>query len=561
MSYSTHYNGPGSSYYFSIIPGNLQFKSSFVKAILFVILIVSFYTLPVSGQINQNDLVNIHLAVLQNNIEGVKENIEAGTDINAKDQFGSTPLIIAATFGRIEISKLLIDAGADLNIQSNEGSTALHIASVFGRIEIVKSLLERGAERSIRNNFGSTAYDLAAVPVSVDKKLFAQMLASLGPLGLQLDEDNIKSSRPEIAEMLRPENDELADVNYAPANDLDWKTSTPAEQGVDPMLIAELYHDAGKMDNLYGLLVIKNGYLIAENYFNKGSMTKKARLQSVTKSFTSALVGIACDQGIIQNPDQKMMEFFPEFADSLTDKRKEQITVREMLQMRAGYPWEESSEDLFNILYAGFKPHYLIDFPLTINPGEGFQYSNLTSHLLGIITARASNQDLLSFGKENLFNKMKAEPGKWIKDWKGYYNGHGDLHLTARDIAKFGLLYLNNGKFEGQQIISEKWVNESLQNYSSDAWITKDSINYIGRYFRDLGYGYQWWSAAVDDHRFSFAWGHGGQLIILLDKPDMVIVVTSNPFARQEDNELSWKQERCNFNLVGKFIHLLIKES
>ena len=534
---------------------------SLVKTIISLLIIASFYALPVSGQTNQNDLINIHLAVLQNNIEGVEENIKAGTDLNAKDQFGSTPLIIAATFGRVEISKMLTDAGVDPNIKSNEGSTALHIASLFGRTEIVKYLLDRGADRSIRNNFGSTAYDLAAVTVSVDKKLFDQMSASLGPLGLKLDYEKIKFSRPKIAEMLRPGNDELSDVNYAPANGLDWETSTPAEQGIDPMLIAELFQDAGTMDNLYGLLIIKNGYLIAEDYFNKGSITQKARLQSVTKSFTSALVGIACDHGLIKDPDQKMIEFFPEFADSLTDKRKENITVREMLQMRAGYPWEESSEELFNILYAGFKPHYLIDFPLSISPGEGFQYSNLTSHLLGIITARACNQDLLSFGRENLFNKIKAEPGKWIKDWKGYYNGHGDLHLTARDIAKFGLLYLNEGKFEGQQIISENWINESLQNYSSDAWITKDSINYIGRYFRELGYGYQWWSAVVNDHRFSFAWGHGGQLIILLDKYDMVIVVTSNPFARQEDNELSWKQERCNFNLVGKFIHLLLKES
>jgi len=526
-----------------------------------IILLLYLFPLAVLCQDNQENKINLHIAVLQNNIPSVSQHIKAGTDLNEKDQFGSTPLIIAATFGRNEISKMLIDAGVDLNITSNEGSAALHIASLFGRTDIVKLLLDKGADRFIRNNFGSTAYDLAAVPFSIDKNLFDGFLASLGPMGLELDYEKIKLTRPIIAEMLRPGSEELAQIDYTPANGLDWKTSSPSEQGVDPTLVAELYQDAGNMENIYGLLLIKNGYLIAENYFNQGSITQKARLQSVTKSVTSALVGIAFEKGFISNPDQKVMDFFPELSSQVTDNRKKEITIREMLEMRAGYPWEETSEKLFNILYSGFKPHYLIDFPLTVNPGEGFQYSNLTSHLLGVITARACKTDLMTFAKDNLFSKINSEPGEWIRDWEGYYNGHADLHLTARDMAKFGLLYLNQGKFDGKQIIAADWVNQSLQNYSTDAWITRDRINYIGRYFRDLGYGYQFWSAVINDYRFSFAWGHGGQLIIILDKFNSVIVLTSNPFAEKEDNELSWKQERANFNLIGKFIQLLAKES
>ena len=167
----------------------------------------------------------------------------------------------------------------------------------------------------------------------------------------------------------------------------------------------------------------------------------------------------------------------------------------------------------------------------------------------------------MTFAKENLFNKLNIEPGEWIRDWEGYYNAHADLHLTARDMAKFGQLYLNKGKFDGNQIISSDWVNQSLQNYSTDAWITKDKINYIARYFREIGYGFQFWSAEINNKRFSFAWGHGGQLIILLDKLNTMIVLTSYPFPTQGENEASWRQERCNFNLVGKFIQLLTKES
>jgi hypothetical protein len=146
-----------------------------------------------------------------------------------------------------------------------------------------------------------------------------------------------------------------------------------------------------------------------------------------------------------------------------------------------------------------------------------------------------------------------AEVGEWGTDRDGHNNGCGDLHFTARDMAKFGLLYLNNGKYEGKQVVSASWVRESLQNYSEDAWVTKHKLNKVGRYFRDLGYGYQWWSARVGEHRFNFAAGHGGQHIVLLDELDMIIVVTAYPFYLQHDDQ-AWKHEQANINLVGRFI-------
>jgi len=126
-------------------------------------------------------------------------------------------------------------------------------------------------------------------------------------------------------------------------------------------------------------------------------------------------------------------------------------------------------------------------------------------------------------------------------------------------MARFGLLYLNDGEYEGNQVVSASWVRESLQTYSEDAWGSEDKLNKVGRYFRDLGYGYQWWSASVGDHHFDFAWGHGGQLIVLLDELDMIIAVTAGPFYLQHDDQ-SWKHEQANINLVGKFIKSLPKE-
>jgi len=357
----------------------------------------------------------------------------------------------------------------------------------------------------------------------------------------------------------RPGTDDLLAVDYTPLPGDDWVVSTPAEQGLDPLLVAEMYYHAAELETIYSLLVIKNGYLIAEDYFNEGSVNQKDRMQSVTKSYTSALVGIALEQGYLSSVEQKMMDFFPELADQITDSRKEQITIRQMLQMRAGYPWEESTPELFELLYTGFRPSTLVDVPLVSDPGTQFEYSNLTSHLLGIIVARATDTDLKSFAQEHLFAPLDVEMGDWIQDWEGYYNGHGDLYFSARDMAKFGLLYLDDGEYQGNQIISADWVHDSLQSYSEKINATGGFPANWGLSFKDIGYGYQWWSARAGDHRYDLAWGHGGQQIVLLEEFNMVVVVTADPLFGQHGVD-AWSHEKANLNLVADFIASLPSE-
>jgi CubicO group peptidase (beta-lactamase class C family) len=244
-----------------------------------------------------------------------------------------------------------------------------------------------------------------------------------------------------------------------------------------------------------------------------------------------------------------MIAFFPELADQIDDPRKREITIRDMLQMRAGYPPEESDAALWEAVWSGDYVRLVADFPLTSDPGTEFQYSNLTAHWLGIIVARACNSDLKSFAQEFLFDPLGAEIGDWRKDVDGYNWAAGEIHLSARDAAKFGLLYLNEGEFEGTQVVPADWVNDSLQSYAQHA---RDNI---GK-FRDIGYGYQWWSAEIGDHHVNFAWGHGGQLIVLLDEPDIVVVVTADPFYEVYGSE-SWQHEKAMFDLVGAFIDSL----
>jgi CubicO group peptidase (beta-lactamase class C family) len=350
-----------------------------------------------------------------------------------------------------------------------------------------------------------------------------------------------------------PSTEDLLAVEYAPVSRDDWEVSTPAEQGLDPMLVANLYYNAEKLETIYSLLVVKNGRLIAEDYFNEGSIDELGKRASVTKSYTSALVGIALDQGYISSIDQKMLEFFPDVTDRITDPRKEQITIRNMLEMRAGYPWEETDPTLWAALWTGEYINDIADIPLTADPGTRFQYSNLTSNWLGIIVARATGTDLMSLGKEYLFNPLRVSPGEgWNRDLDGYYIGSGDIQFTARDMAKFGLLYLNGGEYEGKQLVPADWVRDSLETYT----VNEFELKKIGR-FTDIGYGYQWWSADVGEYHVNFAWGHGGQLIVLIDKLNVVIVTTADPFYGKDIHFDAWKYEEAIIKMVGDFIYAL----
>jgi CubicO group peptidase (beta-lactamase class C family) len=355
-----------------------------------------------------------------------------------------------------------------------------------------------------------------------------------------------------------PSIEDLEAVSYEPIAGADWEVSTPEAQGLDPMLVAHLYYEAAQMETLYSLLVIKNGYLIAEGYYNGKSIEQKFRLQSATKSFTSALVGIAIDQGLPTSVDQKMVDFFPEVVDDITDPRKMQITLQQLLQMRAGFPWEESHPDLWAGLLSGRYVPLIQGFPLVANPGTEYHYSNLTSNWLGIIVSRVAGTTMKSFAEEHLFSPLGIEPGEWGTDAEGHNNGCGDLHLTARDAAKFGLLYLNDGVYDGTQVVSADWVQASLQSYTQDAF-SEVAGKKIGRHFRDIGYGYQWWSATVGDYHVDYAAGHGGQLIVIIDELELVIVTIADPFYLVHTGE-SWRNEKACFNLVGGFVDSLPSE-
>ena len=148
--------------------------------------------------------VGLHEAAIQGNLEVIRQHIAAGSDLDEKDPMGgASPLITAATFGRTEVARALIEAGADVDHTNNEGSTALHTSAFLCRTEIVKLLLENGADKNVRNNAGATAFESVAGPFHEVEGIYDFLAEVLGPLGLQLDYERIKATRPKIAEMLR----------------------------------------------------------------------------------------------------------------------------------------------------------------------------------------------------------------------------------------------------------------------------------------------------------------------------------------------------------------------
>lgn len=167
---------------------NREFKSSESKAL--------------QNEVKTPD-TDIQAASFMGDVKLIKQHIAAGTDINQKDEYGSTPVMIATTFGKEDVAVALIEAGADLNLQNNEGATPLHTAAFLCRKEIVEALLANGADKSIRDNYGSTAYESVAAPFELVKPVYDELGKSLGVLGLKLDYDYLKQTRPLIADLLK----------------------------------------------------------------------------------------------------------------------------------------------------------------------------------------------------------------------------------------------------------------------------------------------------------------------------------------------------------------------
>jgi CubicO group peptidase (beta-lactamase class C family) len=280
------------------------------------------------------------------------------------------------------------------------------------------------------------------------------------------------------------------------------------------------FQAADMIPNLYGLVVIRKGTLIAERYFHGQTMFRANHLHSASKSFTSALVGIALRENFIQNLDQKMMDFFPEHASPILDPRKYQITLRHLLTMRAGFAWEETVSDLEAYLASPDWVRYALNLPLRYDPGQVFLYSSVQTNLLSAILTKASGLSTKAFAEKYIYGPLGISIAQWYQDPQGYYLGGHAMYISPRDMARFGFLYLQKGRIDLRQIVPSVWIEESWQCTGHSGWDWGPVQN--------EGYGYQWWMGKLGGYDIFFAAGKGGQFIITVPELEMVVVTTAD---------------------------------
>jgi CubicO group peptidase (beta-lactamase class C family) len=295
----------------------------------------------------------------------------------------------------------------------------------------------------------------------------------------------------------------------------EWKTSAPAAEGMDADRLAQAERAIGeKLPEVRSLLVVRNGKVVFEKYFRGPTAKDTFNIKSVTKSFTSALIGIALRQGLLRSLDEKIADLLPEYFTPQTDPRKRQITLRHVLTMTAGFEWRENGPITAEWLRSADYAKFTIDLPLVADPGNVHNYNTGLSHLLSVILTRQSKMSTLEFARKHLFGPLGIRAERWDTDPKGYHEGGSELYLTARDLARFGFLYLNAGRWEEKEIVPAEWVRESTRPHAAKDPLWAD-------------YGYLWWVGQDDDLPAFAALGYGGQMIYVVPSLDLVVVMTS----------------------------------
>ncbi|MEG4494003.1 serine hydrolase [Microcoleus sp. D3_18_C4] len=286
-----------------------------------------------------------------------------------------------------------------------------------------------------------------------------------------------------------------------------------------------------------GILVVKDGTIVYEKYFQGNSALYKNTSWSMAKSFTSALVGIAIADGYIDSINDSITKYIPELAES----GYRNVPIKHILQMSSGVKFSENyddeSSDINNLLpqlFLYMQPikKVVLNFPSDYPSGKRFNYISLDTQVLGLLIERVTGQSISSYFQTKLWQPLGAESDAlWLTD-----NHHTELtfcclNATLRDYAKFGLLYLHEGYFNGKQIIPQAWVKKSVAPDSPYLQVGSTAEEY-GKW----GYQYQWWIPTDSNGDYS-AVGVWGQYIYINPKENLVIVKTSSDLTKPKDDD------------------------
>jgi len=326
----------------------------------------------------------------------------------------------------------------------------------------------------------------------------------------------------------------------------DWQTAAPGEVGLDEQLLNEAVEriNSGDYTNVHAILIIKDGKLVFEEYFRgytwdfygekfRGDLVefdehRLHNLASVTKSFTSALIGIAIDQGVIPSVEEKVWTYFPEYND-LRDETKDKISLAHLLTMTSGLEWNgmdipvssrDTRNDLVQLFMVADPIAYVLAKPVVDEPGTRWYYNGGGTNVLGEVIRKASGMRMDEFAEQYLFSPLGITDYEWDFINPDLIHASGNLRLRPRDMAKLGMLFLNEGVWRGEQIVSEDWIKKSTQAHATTSW--------------ESGYGYQWWlvtyRSGLQIFDSFYANGWGGQRIIVFPSLEMVVVFTGGNY-------------------------------
>jgi CubicO group peptidase (beta-lactamase class C family) len=293
-----------------------------------------------------------------------------------------------------------------------------------------------------------------------------------------------------------------------------WRSDAPENHGLDPALLEDMldYIQSANLD-VSGIIIVRHGYIVLEADYDPDQPRRS--VLSCTKSVISALIGIAIQEGFIQDVHQPILDFFPELEIENVDDLKRSLTLEHLLMMASGMDshdsWLYDWLGLAQMQASDDWVHYALNRPMIEPPGTRWEYSNQASTILSGIIQATTGMTAYDYAYERLFVPIGIPDVEWEIDPQGVTLGYKGLWMTPREMAKFGFLYLNRGWWEGQQILPAEWVEASQQDRFTDP---------------NTSYGYQWW---INPYLgYYTAVGYSDQRIFILSEQDMVVVITSS---------------------------------
>ncbi len=309
--------------------------------------------------------------------------------------------------------------------------------------------------------------------------------------------------------------------------DMALPRSAPEAQGISSQAICDFVAAADKINTLHSFMIVRHGKVIAEAWWKPEAADKQHVLHSLSKSFNSTAVGLAIEEGKL-SLDDPVLKFFPDEAPADPSDNLKAMKVRDLLTMTCGHETEPprgtNGEPSVKVFLAHPVPH---------KPGTHFQYNTMGSYTLSAIVTKATGKTSLEYLKPRLFEPLGIQNPDWPTSAEGYSLGGYGLKLCTEDIAKFGQLYLQKGKWNGRQLIPEKWIEQatSKQVPNDQEGHSKIGIDWT------QGYGFQFWRCTHNAFRGD---GAAGQLCVVIPEKDVVIAVTAESNNFQAEMNAIW---------------------